>query len=247
MRLRSTAPPTAFLMLHPNRLRSSPLGRRKTANSRLLRRRPSRYTASYSARCTRRQLRGRSSRGVSDAREAMTPFPAALCKNFSSTLAFHPCAESVLLVAGAHMRLISAFRQRSLSSGGAFLPSVRASTVDCETISVCDSRSTVKAPRSRSRQSRCGKSPTPRMLHSPLDAVLHSTVEGTVRVCNPRVISIAVTWRLAGSSKTANHIGVIRGRAPLLVLYFRLLTRTGFVQRLFPLARPQCPRGQTEP
>ena len=88
----------------------------------------------------------KSSRGASDAREAVTPFLAAFCKNFSSTLALHPCAESVLLVAGAHMRLIRTFRQRSLSSGCAFLASVRVS-VGNETISVCERSSTVKATR----------------------------------------------------------------------------------------------------
>jgi hypothetical protein len=50
IRLRRTAFPSAFLMLHPNRLTSRPLGRRKTVSSRLVRRRPSLYTASYSVR-----------------------------------------------------------------------------------------------------------------------------------------------------------------------------------------------------
>jgi len=112
IRLRRTAFPSAFLMLHPNRLMSSPLGRTNMVNSRLLRRRPSRYTASYSARRTRRVSRGRSSRGGSDAREGVAPFFAACGKDFSSTLGFHAFAESMLLVAAPHMRLISAFRQR---------------------------------------------------------------------------------------------------------------------------------------
>lgn len=111
MRLRRTALPSAFLMLQPKRLRARPLGRRKTVNSRLVRRRASRYTASYSTRRTRRQARGKSSRGGSDSREAMTPFPAALRKDLPSTRAFHACAEAVLLVARAHMRLKRAFRQ----------------------------------------------------------------------------------------------------------------------------------------
>jgi hypothetical protein len=116
MRLRFTALPSAFLMLQPNRLSSRPLARRKTANSRLVRRRPSRYTASYSDRRTRRAARGKSCRGVSDARETVATLLAACRKYLPSTLALHSCAESMLLMAAPHMRLKSAFRQRSLSS-----------------------------------------------------------------------------------------------------------------------------------
>ena len=116
MRLRFTALPSAFLMLHPNRLSSRPLARRKTANSRLVRRRPSRYTASYSDRRTRRAVRGKSCRGVSDARKTVAPLLAACRKYFSSTLALHTCAESMLLMTAPHMRLKRPFRQRSFSS-----------------------------------------------------------------------------------------------------------------------------------
>jgi len=116
MRLRFTALPSAFLMLQPNRLSSRPLARRKTANSRLVRRRPSRYTASYSDRRTRRAARGKSCRGVSDARKTVAPLLAACRKYLPSTLAFHSSAKSMLLMAAPHMRLKSAFRQRSLSS-----------------------------------------------------------------------------------------------------------------------------------
>ena len=116
MRLRLTALPSAFLMLHPNRLSSRPLARRKTANSRLVRRRPSRYTASYSDRRTNRLARGNSCRARSDARETVAPLLAAGCKYFPSTLALHSCAEPVLLMSAAHMRLKRPFRQRSLSS-----------------------------------------------------------------------------------------------------------------------------------
>jgi len=116
MRLRFTALPSAFLMLHPNRLSSRPLARRKTANSRLVRRRPSRYTASYSDRRTRRAVRGKSCRGVSDARKTVASLLAACRKYLPSTLALHSCAKSMLLMAAPHVRLKSAFRQRSLSS-----------------------------------------------------------------------------------------------------------------------------------
>jgi hypothetical protein len=116
MRLRLTAFPNARLMLQPNRLSSRPLARRKTANSRLDRRRPSRYTASYSARRTRRAARGKSCRGVSDSSETVAPLLAACRKYFPSTLALHASAESMLLMTAPHMRLKSAFRQRSFSS-----------------------------------------------------------------------------------------------------------------------------------
>jgi|HubBroStandDraft_1064217.scaffolds.fasta_scaffold03658_6 hypothetical protein len=127
IRLRQTAFPSAFLMLHPNRLTSRPLGRRKTVSSRLVRRRPSLYTASYSVRCTSRQARGRLSRAASDAREAMTPFLAALRKDLPSTLALHAFAKAVFLVTATHMRLIRPLRQRCFSSVlGSFAPGILA-------------------------------------------------------------------------------------------------------------------------
>lgn len=123
MRLRRTAVPSVFLMLQPKRLKPRPFGRIKTVNSRLDRRRPWRYTASYSLRRTIRQARGNPSRGESDARETVAPLFAALRKDLPSTLALHACAEPVLLVAGAYMGLISAFRQRSFSSMSWKVPS----------------------------------------------------------------------------------------------------------------------------
>ena len=115
IRLRRTAPPSAFLMLQPNRLRSRPLGRRKTANSRPDFRRPSRYTASYSTRRTNRHARGNPS-GRLDSRETVAPFLASLRKHSTSTRALHACAEAVLLMTAAHMGLKSTFRQRWFSS-----------------------------------------------------------------------------------------------------------------------------------
>ena len=46
----------------------------------------------------------------------MTPFFAALSKDFPSTRVFHACAKAVLLVTGAYMGLISSFRHRYFSS-----------------------------------------------------------------------------------------------------------------------------------
>jgi hypothetical protein len=121
IRLRRTALPSAFFMLQPNRLRPRALERIKAVNSRLVRRRPSRYTASYSERRTKRQARGRLSCGASDSRETVAPFFSALCKDFASTLALHAFAEAVLLMTAAHMGLKRTFRQRSFSSGGVLL------------------------------------------------------------------------------------------------------------------------------
>src|ERR1019366_6331809 len=118
IRLRRTALPSAFFMLQPNRLRPRALERIKAVNSRLVRRRPSRYTASYSERRTKRQARGRLTCGASDSRETVAPFFSALCKDFASTLALHAFAEAVLLMTAAHMGLKRTFRQRSFSSGG---------------------------------------------------------------------------------------------------------------------------------
>jgi hypothetical protein len=161
MRLRFTAFPSAFLMLQPKRLSSIPLGRRKTANSRLDRRRPSRYTASYSTRRTSRPARGNPYRGGSDARETVAPFLAALRKDFPSTLALHPCAEAMLLMTAAHVRLKSAFRQRvrSLIMTISLAPApvnrachhasckpLQIARAKAETASVVEPRSTVKEP-----------------------------------------------------------------------------------------------------
>jgi len=118
MRLRWTAFPKPFLMLQPNLLRSRSFGRRNAVNSRLARRRPSRYTASYSARRTKRQARGRLSRDPSDSREAVASLFSALRKYFASTLTLHALAKSMLLMTAAYVGLKRAFRQRSFSSGG---------------------------------------------------------------------------------------------------------------------------------
>src|SRR5271168_999065 len=148
IRLRRTALPSAFFMLQPKRLLSRPLGRRNSVNSRLLRRRPSRYTASYSTRRSRRKTRGKSRRvAPSDAREAVAPFFAASCKNFPSTLRFHALAKPVLLMAAPHMRLKSAFRQRSSPSQFIATRALRRIAGPVETSSLDDLRATVKEPR----------------------------------------------------------------------------------------------------
>jgi hypothetical protein len=116
IRLRLTAFPSVFLTLQPKRLSSRPLRRRKTVNSELARRRPARYTKSYSARRSKRQARGNPARHGLDARKAVTPFPTALGKDFPSSRTLHACAKAVLLMTAPHMRLIRPLRQRSFSS-----------------------------------------------------------------------------------------------------------------------------------
>jgi len=59
IRLRITALPSAFFTLIPKRFRVNPLARRKIRKFALDRRRPSRYTASNSARRTNRHSRGK--------------------------------------------------------------------------------------------------------------------------------------------------------------------------------------------
>src|SRR5882672_457506 len=58
MRLRTTAPPNAFLMLNPKRLSGSWFARKKTVKWELERRFPVRYTASNSPLRTSRASRG---------------------------------------------------------------------------------------------------------------------------------------------------------------------------------------------
>jgi hypothetical protein len=114
MRLRTTAPPRALRTLMPNRLRSSPLGRKKTTNGGQARRWPWRCTASNSERCSRRPSRRQRFR--LDAGEGVAPFCAASCKDFPSACGFHARAEAVFFVAAPHVGLKGAFRQGSLLS-----------------------------------------------------------------------------------------------------------------------------------
>lgn len=117
MRLRRTALPSAFFMLQPKRLRANPFGRKKTVNSRSSRRRPLRYTASYSARRTSRDSRGKRYGRASDAGEIVASLSATTGENLSSARLLHSRAKPVLLVSRAHVGLIGAFRQRFFSSG----------------------------------------------------------------------------------------------------------------------------------
>ena len=114
MRLRTTAPPSAFLMLKPKRLNGSSLARRKTVKWELERRFPARYTASNSLRRTSRTSRGNfwlgplgGSAGPSALLgcKTMTALLAARGKHFAATLGLHARTKSVRLGAAAPPRL----------------------------------------------------------------------------------------------------------------------------------------------
>ena len=110
MRLRTTAPPKAFLMLNPKRLIGCPLARTKTVKWELERRLPARYTRSNSL--FRTSLASRENfwpaAGPSPllGREPMTALLAARRKHFAATLGLHTHAKPVCLGAAAFPRLI---------------------------------------------------------------------------------------------------------------------------------------------
>jgi hypothetical protein len=123
MRLRTTAPPSAFLMLNPKRLVGCSLARKKTVKWELDRRLPARYTASNSPRRTRRASRG-NSRPSLLGREAMTSLLATRCQNFAAAGGLHARTETVRLGAAAFPRLISALWQSNppLECGAQTIP-----------------------------------------------------------------------------------------------------------------------------
>jgi hypothetical protein len=110
MRLRTTAPPKAFLMLKPKRLCACWFARKKTVKWELERRFPVRYTASNSPRRTNRAARG-NSRPVLLGREPMASLLAACRKHLAATLRLHARTEPVRLGAPASPRLIRSLWQ----------------------------------------------------------------------------------------------------------------------------------------
>jgi len=116
MRLRTTAPPSALLMLKPNRLCGNSFARKKTVKWELDRRFPARYTASNSALRTSRALRGYSCppwRACPSllGRKAMASLLAARRQDSSAAHGLHACAEAVRLGSAAFPRLIRALWQ----------------------------------------------------------------------------------------------------------------------------------------
>ena len=110
MRLRTTAPPKAFLMLNPKRLIGWPLARTNTVKWELERRLPARYTRSNSLFRTSLASRGNfwPVAGPSPllGREPMTALLAARRQHFAATLGLHTHAKPVCLGAAAFPRLI---------------------------------------------------------------------------------------------------------------------------------------------
>src|SRR5882762_7573490 len=111
MRLRTTAPPSAFLMLNPNLLCGSSFARRKTVKWEFERRFPARYTASKSPRRTSRASRGKSSRPALNGCEPMTALLAACRKHLAASGGLHTRTKSVRFGPPAFARLISALWQ----------------------------------------------------------------------------------------------------------------------------------------
>jgi len=109
--LRTTAPPSAFLMLKPKRLCGSWFTRKKTVKWELERRFPVRYTASNSPRRTNRAARGNSRRPGLLGREPMASLLAACREHPAAALGLHAHAKPVRFSAPAFARLISSLRQ----------------------------------------------------------------------------------------------------------------------------------------
>src|SRR6266478_8071710 len=124
IRLRTTAPPRAFLMLKPNRLCGNSLARKKTVKWGLERRFPARYTASNSPRRTSRASRGylfpcapelAGALGFPElfGGKPMASLLAARRKHLAAALRLHAYAEAVRLGASASTRLKCALRQNN--------------------------------------------------------------------------------------------------------------------------------------
>jgi hypothetical protein len=122
MRLRTTAPPSAFFTLIPKRLRPASFGRKKTTNCALERLWPLRYTASNSMRRTSRASRGKRrlpfcpAPDASDGRKAMASLLSPRGQHAASSYCLHTRAEAVCLMAPSHAWLKSALGQSSLPS-----------------------------------------------------------------------------------------------------------------------------------
>ena len=126
MRLRTTAPPSAFLMLNPKRLSGSWFARKKTVKWEFERRLPVRYTASNSPRRTIRAVRGNFRPSGLLGREPMASLLAARRQHFAASDGLHAYAKSVRLRAPPFIRLICSLWQ----SNPPFVPFDRFATVE---------------------------------------------------------------------------------------------------------------------
>jgi hypothetical protein len=111
MRLRTTAPPSAFLMLKPKRLSGNWFARKKTVKWEFERRLPVRYTASNSPRRTIRASRGNSRPPGLLGREPMASLLAARRQHFAASDGLHAYAKSVRLGTPPFSRLICSLWQ----------------------------------------------------------------------------------------------------------------------------------------
>jgi len=111
MRLRTTAPPNAFLMLKPKRLSGSWFARKKTVKWELERRFPVRYTASNSPLRTSRVARGKSRRPSLLGREPMASLLAARRQHLAAARRLHAHAKAVRLGSTPLPRLVSSLWQ----------------------------------------------------------------------------------------------------------------------------------------
>jgi hypothetical protein len=111
MRLRTTAPPSAFLMLNPKRLSGSWFARKKTVKWEFERRLPVRYTASNSPRRTNRASRGNSRPSGLFGSEPMASLFAARRQHLAASHSLHAYAKSVRLRAPPFSRLICSLWQ----------------------------------------------------------------------------------------------------------------------------------------
>src|SRR6266571_3134190 len=102
IRLRSTAPPSAFFTLMPKRLRGPPLARKKTTN------------CAEDFRAARENACGAPAE-VLNGREAMTTLLTARCQDSAAPFGFHSGAEAMGFMAPAHFGLKGAFGQRCSS------------------------------------------------------------------------------------------------------------------------------------
>jgi hypothetical protein len=111
MRLRTTAPPSAFLMLKPKRLSGNWFARKKTVKWEFERRLPVRYTASNSPRRTIRAVRGNFRPSGLLGREPMASLLAARRQHFAASDGLHAYAKSVRLGTPPFSRLICSLWQ----------------------------------------------------------------------------------------------------------------------------------------
>jgi hypothetical protein len=113
MRLRTTAPPSAFLMLNPNRLCGNWFARKKTVKWELERRLPVRYTASNSPRRTNRAARGNFRSSGSLGCKPMASLLTSRRQHLAASNGLHAYPKSVRLGPPPFSRLVCSLWQNN--------------------------------------------------------------------------------------------------------------------------------------